>query len=72
MTSWVPNVLLGLPMYGPQDGVARQQKAGLTLKQLVALEKYIARADDLVEKAVAGQVPSACIRNLVGLMHNAC
>ena len=42
--------------YGPQDGVARQQKAGLTLKQLVALEKYIARADDLVEKAVAGQV----------------
>ena len=42
--------------YGPHDGRVRKQRAGLTLKQLEGLESYIIRTEDMLEKAVCGQV----------------
>ena len=42
--------------YGPHDGKVRKQRAGMTLRQLEALERYIIRTEDMLEKAVCGQI----------------
>ena len=42
--------------YGPLDGHIRKQRAGFTLRQLEALEQYIVRVDDMLKKAICGQV----------------